>query len=167
MSQDTRGVATLLLLQEVVIRQLAHQKGLTREAALDAFDVVGVRDIGVVGDEQIGSVQLTKGATRASVFDEEALIGWLLDQDSENVLTVTSYQIRPAYLTALLNECKAQGAPVTKDGEVIPGIQVTQADPSLMVKPSEDATDVLARAFAEGRLTLADLTAPVAIEAGP
>jgi hypothetical protein len=160
---NTRDTATLVLLQEVVIRQLSTQKNATREQAKEAFDQVGVRDIGVISGEQIGSVQLTKGATRASVTDMDALLKWAQVNAPDQVVTVPV--LRPAYLTALLTGAKAEGVAVTKDGELIPGIDVTQSDPSLMVKPSEDAAEILAREFAAGRLTFADLTAPQAIEA--
>jgi hypothetical protein len=51
------------------------------------------------------------------------------------------------------------------DGEPIPGVEVSTSDPKLVVKTAVDAGDVLAQAFADGLLSLDDLTAPAAIEA--
>ncbi len=160
---STRESATLLLLQQVVSRRLAEQHAQTRAIALDDFDTVGVRDIGMIGDEPLGAVQLNKGATTARITDPTALLYWVLEHFPEQV--ESKPVIRSAYLTALLSDAKSKGVAVTKDGEPIPGIEVGTADPTLSVKPNEDAADVIARAFAEGRLDLGDLSAPVAIEA--
>lgn len=160
---DTRDVATLLLLQSVVAKKLAEQSRATRDQAGDAFNVIGMRDVGMIGDEPIGTVQLNKGRETWAVTDEKALLAWVEASFPEQVETVR--RVRPAYVAALLARAKAEGVPITDAGELIPGIQVHESDPTLMVKASEDAPDVIARAFAEGRLNLGDLSAPVAIEA--
>lgn len=162
----SRETATLLLLQQVVMRRLSEQHAQTRETAGVDFDTVGVRDIGMIGDEPIGAVQLNKGATTARITDAAALLDWVAEHLPEQIETIpATTRVRSACLTALLAEAKAKGVAVSKDGEPIPGIGVNSADPTLSVKPNEDAADVIARAFAEGRLTLGDLTAPIPIEA--
>lgn len=162
----TRDSATLLLLQQVVSRKIGEQHAQTRTAALVDFDTVGVRDIGLIGDEPIGSVQLNKGATTARITDPAALLAWVAEHLPEQIEAIpATTRVRSACLTALLAEAKAKGVAVSKHGEPIPGIDVGTADPTLQVKPSEDAADVIARAFAEGRIDLGDLSAPVAIEA--
>jgi hypothetical protein len=162
---STRETATKLIVARVVRDRLsAADKGLREQARAD-FDVPGVRDIGVIGDEQIGSVQLTKGREAWTVTDPDALLKWVKANVSDEVVTVE--QVRSSYVTALLARAKAEGNAVDPfTGELIPGIDCRTTPPTLTVKPSEDAAQTIAQAFADGRLSLEDLTPPLAIEGG-
>lgn len=159
-----RDTATRLLLARVVKDRLdAADRGLREQARAD-FDVPGVRDIGVIGDEQIGSVALTKGKTSWTVTDPQALLEWVKANVPDEV--VTTETVRSSYVQALLARAKADGVAVDVfTGEQIPGIECRTSEPSLNVKPSGDAQQVIAQAFADGVLSLDDLTPPLAIEA--
>ena len=159
-----RDTATNLLVSKVVRDRLAAADKAYREQARDDFDVPGVREIGLVGDEQIGSVQLVKGRESWVVTDPDALLAWVKANRPEEVVTVE--QVRPSYVGALLMQAKKDGAPVTSDGELVPGIEQRTGEPSLTVKPSEDAAQTIAQALADGLLTLADIAAPLPIEGG-
>lgn len=161
----TRETATLLLLQRVVADRLAEQNRITRAQARDDFTVVGQRDVGLIGDEPIGTVQLNKGRETWAVTDERALLAYVKAKMPEQVETIE--RVRPAAVEALRKVAAGKGAAVDDDGEPIPGLSCSVSDPSLMVKPSEDAPDVIALAFFEQRLRFEDLAAPVAIEAAP
>jgi hypothetical protein len=160
---STRETATKLIVARVVRDRLsAADKGLREQARTD-FDVPGVRDIGVIGDEQIGSVQLTKGREAWTVTDPAALLAWVKANVPDEVVTVE--QVRSSYVTALLARAKGQGNAVDPfTGELIPGIDCRTSGPTLTVKPSKDAAQTIAQAFADGRLSLEDLTPPLAIE---
>lgn len=163
-----RDTATNLLVSKVVRDGLAKADKAYREQARADFDVPGVRDIGVIGSgdnaQQIGSVQLVKGRESWTVTDPDALLAWVKANRPEEVVTVE--QVRPSYIGALLMQAKKDGAPVTSDGELVPGIEQRTGEPSLNVKPSEDAAQTIAQALADGRLTLADIAAPLPIEGG-
>jgi hypothetical protein len=161
----TRETATRLLVARVVKDRLtAADRGLREQARAD-FDVPGVRDIGVIGDEQIGSVQLTKGREAWTVTDPDTLLAWVKANAADEVVTVET--VRSSYVQALLARAKADGVAVDAfTGEQIPGIECRTSEPSLNVKPSDDAAQVIAQAFADGLLSLDDLTPPLAIEGG-
>lgn len=159
-----RDTATRLILSRVVRDRLTEADKAIREQARTDFDMPGVREIGVIGDEQIGSVSLAKGRESWVVTDPAALLAWVKANRPSEVVTVE--QVRPSYIGALLMQAKKDGAPVTSGGELVPGIEQRTGDPSLNVKPSEDAAQTIAQAFADGVLSLDDLTPPLAIEGG-
>ena len=161
----TRETAPRLLVARVVKDRLTAADRDLREQARTDFDVPGVRDIGVIGDEQIGSVQLTKAREAWTVTDPAALLAWVKANAADEVVTVE--QVRSSYVQALLARAKADGVAVDAfTGEQIPGIDCRTSEPTLTVKPSADAQQVIAQAFADGVLSLDDLTPPLAIEGG-
>lgn len=160
-----RDTATRLLVLRVLRDRIAAADKDARTIAGTDFDVPGVRDIGLVGGEPIGSVQLIKGRTTPTVTDPDALLAWVRANHPDEV--ETTVRVRPSYVAALLGQAKDDGEAVDHaTGEAIPGIDVRQSEPSLNVRPSEDAADTIARAMADGSLSLTDITTP-AIEARP
>ena len=160
-----RDTATNLLISRVVRDRLAAADKAYREQAREDFDVPGVRDIGVIGDEQVGSVQLTKPRESWTVTDPAALLAWVKANAVDEV--VTTETVRPSYVQALLARAKEDGIAVDRvSGEPIPGIERRTSEPTLTVKPSEDAAQVIAQAFADGRLSFADVAAPLPVEGG-
>lgn len=160
-----RDTATRLILSRVVRDRLSEADKAIREQARTDFDMPGVRDIGVIGDEQIGSVQLVKGRESWVVTDPAALLAWVKANAPDEV--VTTEAVRSSYVQALLARAKADGVAVDVfTGEQIPGIECRTSAPTLTVKPSEDAAQTIAQAFADGLLSLDDLTPPLAIEGG-
>jgi hypothetical protein len=159
-----RDTATSLIVSRVIRDRLQAADKAFRERAREDFDVPGVRDIGVIGDEQIGSVSLTKGRESWTVTDPEALLEWVKANFPQEV--VTTEAVRSSYVQALLARAKADGVAVDAfTGEQIPGIEQKVSEPTLTVKPSEDAAQVIAQALADGTLTLADVVTPLPIEA--
>jgi hypothetical protein len=141
----------------------AYQDALRR--ARDDFDLPGVREIGVLGDEQIGHVLLAKGRETWTVTDPQALLEWVRANVPDEV--VIEERVRGSYVSALLARAKSQGnAADAFTGELIPGIECRRSEPRLDVRPSEDAAETIGRVMTEGRLSLTDITTP-AIEARP
>lgn len=160
-----RDTATRLLLSRVVRDRLTEADKAIREQARTDFDMPGVREIGVIGDEQIGSVALTKGKTSWTVTDPQALLEWVKANVPDEV--VTTETVRSSYVQAVLARAKNDGVAVDPfTGEVIPGIECKTSEPSLNVKPSDDAPETIARALADGRLSFAEIIPPPAIEGG-
>lgn len=160
-----RDTATRLILSRVVRDRLADADKAIRGQARTDFDMPGVREIGVIGDEQVGAVQLTKPREAWTVTDPAALLAWVKANAPDEV--VTTEAVRSSYVQALLARAKEDGVAVDRvSGEQIPGIECRTSAPTLTVKPSEDAAQIIAQAFADGVLTLDDLTPPLAIEGG-
>lgn len=152
---STREIATRLLMMRALKDRVTQVDNAMRAAArTEGFDVAGVRQIGVVGQDQIGSVQVTKGATSWRVTDMAALLQWVKANAPTEVETVE--QVRPAYVTKLLGDCKAGVLP---DGGIPDGVDLIEGSPTLAVKPSPDAADVIERAVADGTLKWADVLA--------
>lgn len=149
---EQRDAATEVLILTVLGKEVAKALTQARRRAQMALDQPGMRDMGVVGDEQIGAVQLKNGATSFKVSDPAALLAWVKANHPTEVHTVE--QVRDTYITALIHQAKAVGAPVTKDGEEIPGIERHDSDPNLEARPSPDAAQVIGAALASGALTL-------------
>ena len=90
----------------------------------------------------IGHVTMAKGARRAKVANENALLAWVADNHPE-IETVT--RIRPAFLTSLLDKAKRVGAMVDSDGVVIDGlIEVSDGPPTAQQKLTDDADIIIA-----------------------
>lgn len=157
----TRETARRLLLLRVIKDRIAEVDAHERAAAGTDFDRAGVRDIGLVGDDQLGAVWLAKGRVTPKVTDPAALLAWCIANRPSEVETVT--RVRESYKSALLMQAKTDGY-AHADGEIIPGITVDEGDPILNVKPVEGAAQVVEAAFAAGELTWADVL-PAAIEA--
>lgn len=159
-----RDTATRLIVARVVRDALQRADTALRASASADFDVPGVREVAVVGNEPIGHVQLNKGSQTWSVTDLPALLAWVEANRPGEV--VTTRVVRSSFITAVLERAKADGAAVDRaSGEAIPGIGVRNSPPTLSVKPGPDAAQVVAAAFAAGDLSFADVALP-AIEAG-
>lgn len=162
-----RLAATRLIAARVLRDLLAEQDSQLRQD-MQAGMVVGDRATAVVyeNDEPVvvGHVQLTKGTstTTAAVTDAEALLAWVKEHAPTEVQTVEL--VRPSFQKTLLDQVKSVGGwldPATGELLDVEGVTVTPATPrpTLTVKPTDDAADVVRRAWADGRLSLTDLTA--------
>jgi hypothetical protein len=152
---STREIATRLLMMRALKDRIAQADTAMRAAAKDeGFDVAGVRQIGVIGQDQIGSVQVTRPAASWRVTDMTALLRWVKANAPTEVEVVE--QVRPAYVTKLLGDCKAGALP---DGVIPDGVDIIEGSPTLAVRPSADAAEVIERAIADGTLRWADVLA--------
>jgi hypothetical protein len=107
-------------------------------------------------------VQLKKGAVSFRQTDPAALLAWVKANHPTEVQAVE--QVRDTYVTALVLQAKASGAPVTTDGEVIPGIERFDGAPTLEVRPSPDAAQTISAALASGELTLPQVLGAIEAE---
>lgn len=105
-------------------------------------------------------VSLSKPAMRAKVTDERALLKWAKEHMPHAVHTVE--QVRPETLKVLQDAMKAHGGLLDKEtGEVtpVPGIEVSEGDPSPRVVLEDDAADAIAAAWRAGDIDPALLLA--------
>ncbi|HXG72758.1 MAG TPA: hypothetical protein VNJ04_19310, partial [Gemmatimonadaceae bacterium] len=115
---------------------------------------------------KVGYALLTEGSQSWRVTDPGVLLAWVKEATPGEV--VVREEVRPAFVTALLKECKEHGGWLIQDtGEVVdvPGIECKTGDPVLQVRPHEDAHRLITEAWASGALTWNDLV--LEIEAAP
>lgn len=155
------SLATLLVASRVLSDHLKAVDAALREQA--GVMLVGERAVAAIGDLPIGTVTRTKprdGSVTAAVTDEAALVAWCDTHAPDEVQTVRS--VRVSFQRVLLDAAKTGGWVDKTSGEVVdvPGITVTPAasgTPGLMVKPADDAEQVIRAAWQDGRLALTDL----------
>lgn len=159
-----RDSATRLLLLASLSKQVTQATTAAKAAAGGDFDRVGVRDVGIVGDEQIGHVRVDRGKKNAGVTDPAKFLTWAKANHPEAVETVE--RVRPDVQARWLAEVKNNGGVLNeKTGEIAEpdGVSVWKGDPTIVVSPAADAARVIRDAVAAGTL---DLGSALAIEAG-
>jgi hypothetical protein len=95
---------------------------------------------------EVGSVTFTRGRASAGVINPRTLTEWV----AANYPDEMEQQIRPTFLTAILEASKKAGVPMTPDGTVVPGIWVGFTEPYLAAKPTN--VDALVDAIRAGQL---------------
>ncbi len=164
-----RELATRLIAIRCIKDKLTQHEN-TLRATVRAGMEVGDRATCVVdvGDDgtplPVGTVGLAKAAESWRVVDQAALLEWVkLNRPTE---VITTEQVRPAYVTALLAQVKADGGVADDNGELIevPGVECKLGEPTLQVKPNHDATRLIEAAWAAGTLTMQDLAAIEAVD---
>lgn len=140
-----------LLARAVALRVIADRvKELQDETKASLHLETGDRLTATLNGVPIGSVSQTKGRVTASVTDERAFAEWVEERNPDEIRKVVS----DFYRKAILDVAKKNGAPVTEDGEVIPGVSVNESDGYVSVRPNESAADVVARAWLDGSFVL-------------
>lgn len=140
-----------LLARAVALRVIADRvKELQDETKASLHLETGDRLTATLNGVPIGSVSQTKGRVTASVTDERAFAEWVEKRNPDEIRKVVS----DFYRKAILDVVKKNGAPVTEDGEVIPGVSVNESDGYVSVRPNESAADVVARAWLDGSFVL-------------
>lgn len=140
-----------LLARAVALRVIADRvKELQDETKASLHLETGDRLTATLNGVPIGSVSQTKGRVTASVTDERAFAEWVEERNPDEIRKVVS----DFYRKAILDVVKKNGAPVTEDGEVIPGVSVNESDGYVSVRPNESAADVVARAWLDGSFVL-------------
>lgn len=103
-------------------------------------DRVAVGPDALGGAAQLGAVTMTRGRQVAKVLDRKAFLAWVLKHHESE----TYVEVRPAFERYILDVALAEGIAVDREtGEVIPGVQIVDSDPYLMVKPTNEAREVL------------------------
>lgn len=150
--------ATRLLALRVLKDWIAAEDRRLREE-MCAELVVGERYSGLLDpadrESLLGFVQLTKARETAAVTDQAALLAWVEEHCPGEVITTRS--VRPAFVTALLGSVKADGGwidPGTSELLEVDGIEVRTGTPTLTVKPTAEADQLVAEALAARRLRL-------------
>jgi hypothetical protein len=159
-----------LVLQLLVLKVLAAR---VAEADADARDAtVGRLDVGVSlpgyltaddaaaarrgeRDRCLGKVGLSRPSMTPTVTDEEALTQFVLEHAPDEI--EQKPKIRKPFLEALKASAKARNGhwlnPATGELLPLPGVKLQMGRPTLQVRPSAEAPDLVAEALAAGLLS--------------
>lgn len=137
MSKSTlpvEAVALKVLSDRVAARQAEVKQALAAEM------VEGDRSSARLADgTAVGSVTYAKGKTTARVVNETQLTKWVAENHPDDIVQT----VRPSFLASMLNAAAKAGAPVTEDGELLPGVDVVQSNGYLSVRPDPEAVPAL------------------------
>jgi hypothetical protein len=114
---------------------------------------------GAAAADVLGFVQMVKGREAASVVDQAALLAWVEEWAPGEV--VTTRAVRPAFVTALLAAVKGDGGwvdPLTSEVVDVDGIEIKTSAPTLNVKPTAEADQLVRDAIRDRRLELGPAT---------
>ncbi|GAA2327401.1 hypothetical protein [Dactylosporangium salmoneum] len=91
----------------------------------------------------VGTVPLSLTADRVDVVDEAAYTEWVAATFPEQVETIVTTRVRPAYDEVVRKAAAKRRAACTEDGEVIPGLEFVAggAPKGISIRASSDAKE--------------------------
>lgn len=139
-------ILALTLLQKQVKEALDKKRA---EWAQDKAP--GDRSGAVVGGESLGTVSFEKAKPSFKLTDPAAALAWAQEHQPQ----VVKFEpfLDPGWVTAVAKE------PVTPDGEIIPGFELSEPAPRIVVRTAKEGAEVLSRALAEGAITFDEVLA--------
>lgn len=116
-----------------------------KRAQWGAGKEAGDRNGAVIAGESLGTVSFEKAKASFKLTDPAAALEWAQGNNPQ----VVKFEpfLDPHWVAAVAKE------PVTGDGEIIPGFEVVEPAPRIVVRTAKDGADVLARALASGELS--------------
>lgn len=113
-------------------------------------------------DIELGGITRTKPNPAWKVTNESQFIKWVQDNHPENI--EQSPSVKEWFTTNILNAAKAKGAPVTDEGEEIPGIELVTGSSYVKPTPATDAVEKVQALVSSGGFTWGEV---LQIEAAP
>lgn len=103
-------------------------------------------------NEVLGKATMSKGRTKLTVTDAEKLLEWVKATHPTEIVE----SVNPAFLKALESRAKDMGlgAVIDGEGEVVPGVSITEGEPFVSVRKDKDAPMRIAALLSSGRITL-------------
>lgn len=112
---------------------------------------------GESGPVVLGFVTKSSPAAKWVVTDPAALLAWVKEVHPDRVEMVP--QVREWFVKSLLDNAGANGAAITDDGEIIPGIDLKEGSSYALPKPEKDIADKLTRLASAGAVSFTELLA--------
>ena len=158
--EAARRAAALKFLADVV----RAEDGPARAAAREALAELGIKTLTakLADGTEIADVTLRAGSTYARVTDPEKFMDWVCEHRPREIVSPPRQSsVRSSYRDAVLADAKRDGfAYDPETGEVIPGITVSEGDPTLSVKLRPGCGPALMEAIRGG------IVEPFALPAG-
>lgn len=105
---------------------------------------------GRIGGRLVGKATVARGRSKLTVTDGRQFLDWVaLNHPTELVQSVN-----PAFVKSLEARGKALGAVIDAQGEVVPGVEITEGAPYVSVRKEKDAPDVVAQLLSGGLVSL-------------
>lgn len=162
-----RATVTRLALLAELTKRVKAADAEQRAAALDFLDA-GERLVAKLPDgTEVGRVRVDHGSASAYVADDQTLLAWVRAHHPTEVETVPAAQrVRASFVAKLLTDVKDGGGVDAGTGEPVPGVDVRQGEPKVVVVTTKDERQAIADAWAAGRVSVADLIQPALPAAG-
>ena len=162
----THDLALKLAVHKVLADQLKGVRGELDEQARQVMEPGDRATAKLPSGERVGSVTLAQGRVTARVVDERAFTAWVAERFPSEVVRV----VRESFAKAVLDAVRKHGGwldEATGELVTVPGVTVAEGDPYPTVRLTQDAQQLVARAWQSGELAgvLGDVLQP-AIEAG-
>lgn len=148
---DMKALARTAMASKMLADAARDEGAEAREALVARMTDVGSERMRVKGDDDVdyGTLVMVPGSRRAQVADDKAFVDWVAKRYPDEMVLL----VRPAFRDRLLATATRLGDPVDSEtGEVIPGVEISQGDPYLTVRPSAVAKERMRSALAANGL---------------
>lgn len=152
---DTKGLAVQAIALKVLGDKVTERAVVVRAELASALDVGDRKTAALADGTKVGSITYANGRVTPRVVDERAFTAWVSENYPDEIVPL----VRSSFRDAILAQAKANDAPVTANGELVPGIELRPGNPYLTAKPEPGVASVLLDAMRASAL--------LAIEAGP
>ena len=140
---DRKALVARSLAEAQILKDLKAAQARTRAELAELFADAGEREVGLLLDHRIGTVELRAGIESWAVVDPDAFGDWVLQNFPDEAARVSSVEVRSSFRDAVLAKCKSDGAFYVNEesGEVFipPGVARRKGAPSLVERPDKHA----------------------------
>jgi hypothetical protein len=132
-----KDLAKRVVAAKLVGDEIKNIEKAAKAELLEQMGAIGVRTLDVAGDDDTKLAVISKAAGRKTAkVDESALLAWVKANRPDQIREI----VAPAYIESLKKLAVEHGDAVDETtGEVIPGIEVEQGDPSVSTRPTAEA----------------------------
>lgn len=143
MSNLAQEILALTLLQKQVKAVLD-----VKRAQWGQGKTAGDRNGAALGSESLGTVSFEKPKASFKLTEPDVALKWA----QENNPQVVKFEpfLDPAWVAAVSKE------PVTSEGEIIPGFELVEPAPRIVVRTAKEGVELLSRALRDGELVVSD-----------
>ncbi|MBF0808846.1 hypothetical protein E4U03_09560 [Rothia nasimurium] len=144
MSNLPQEILALTLLQKQIKASLDEKR-----AQWGAGKTPGDRNGAAIDGESMGTISFEQAKASFKLADPVAALKWA----QENNPQVVKFEpfLDPGWVAAVSKE------PVTAEGELIPGFELVEPAPKIVVRTARDGAGVLSRALAAEKLSVASV----------
>jgi hypothetical protein len=148
---DMKGAARTAMAAKLIADVVTTEHKPVKAGLLTDMVDAGVERVGVADDDgtKLGAVTVACGDPKARVTDDLVFLAWVIDRYPSEIVQ----QVRDAFTKKLLDAATAAGAPVDAlTGEVVPGVEMVDGEPYLMVRPVAGAKERMRETLIESGL---------------